>query len=109
MSFQYYKSKTLNTPIIEGSAPLHAWAYLKTNIQNINDGGIALRLQFAEQGAIKSVHYISGSYESPNMAIKNQILAIVNHTQGPSAIFDLTTQEDFETALGEFETFYHSI
>lgn len=108
MSFQYFKSKHLGVPVPEGTTPPPGGVYYKTNIQNLNDGGVVLKVQFMENGNIKHISFLSGSISS-SLPVQSQLGLVIGHIFGPNSPVEPTTQEDFEAALGEYVSFVNSI
>jgi hypothetical protein len=108
MPYQFFKSSFLATTLPEGTTPPPGGQYIKSNVENVTDGGIILRVQFNENYNIRNVALISGSISS-GPAVSQQIAQFVSQISQSSSPFISTTEEDFNTQLSDYETLFNTL
>lgn len=83
MPFQFYKSKILaNAP--SGSVP-PVGVYIKSDVSNVNDGGVILRCGYGDNYASRTFQFTSGSISSSQIVSQNisQFVAAISSSDGP--------------------------
>jgi len=108
MPFQFFKSAHLTDSLPEGVTPPPGGQYIKSNVENVNDGGTVLRVQFGENYNSRTITLISGSISSGPL-VSQQIAQFVSQISQSNSPFVSTTEEDFNTQLSSWETTFNSL
>lgn len=110
MSYQFFKSAHLvnieNLP--EGVTPPPGGQWVKSNVSNVNDGGVVLRLIFNNNNEHKSIMFTSGSITSQNIT-SQQISQFVSQISASNSPFVPITEEEFNTKLAEYNSYFSSL
>ena len=106
MSFQFYKSRSLNQ-LSSGTVPPSAF-YIKSNIMNVVDGGEILKCGYNANYAGRLIQYTSGSITSVP-AISQQISQFVSSVSASESPFIEIEESEYVNYFSSSVAFLNNI
>jgi len=106
MSFQFYKSRSLNQ-LPSGTVPPQAF-YIKSNVMNVNDGGEIIKCGYNANYAGRLIQYTSGSITSVP-AISQQIAQFVSQVSASESPYVECEESEYVNFFSSSVAFLNNI